>query len=64
MYKRQKQEYEAESVNLQAAIDERRAVSADCDNEIAYAQQMANEYAAPVSYTHLFSNLFIYSLIL
>ena len=41
-----KQEYEAESVNLQAAIDERRAVSADCDNEIAYAQQMANEYAA------------------
>ena len=40
-----KQEYEAESVNLQAAIDERRAVSADCDNEIAYAQQMANEYA-------------------
>lgn len=41
-----KQEYEAESINLQAAIDERRAVSADCDNEIAYAQQMANEYAA------------------
>ena len=41
-----KQEYEAESVNLQAAIDERRAVSVDCDNEIAYAQQMANEYAA------------------
>lgn len=41
-----KQEYEAESVNLQATIDERRAVSADCDNEIAYAQQMANEYAA------------------
>lgn len=41
-----KQEYEAESVNLQSAIDERRAVSADCDNEIAYAQQMANEYAA------------------
>lgn len=41
-----KQEYEAESVNLQAAIDERRAVSADCDNEIAYAQQMANEYTA------------------
>lgn len=41
-----KQEYEAESVNLQTAIDERRAVSADCDNEIAYAQQMANEYAA------------------
>ena len=41
-----KQEYEAESVNLQTAIDERKATSADYDNEIAYAQQMANEYAA------------------
>ena len=41
-----KQEQEAEQTNLQAAIDERRASSADCDNEIAYAQQMANEYAA------------------
>lgn len=41
-----KQEYEAESVNLQNAIDERKATSADYDNEIAYAQQMANEYAA------------------
>lgn len=41
-----KQEQEAEQANLQAAIDERRASSADCDNEIAYAQQMANEYAA------------------
>ena len=40
-----KQEYEAESVNLQTAIDERKATSADYDNEIAYAQQMANEYA-------------------
>jgi len=40
-----KQEQEAEQTNLQAAIDERRASSADCDNEIAYAQQMANEYA-------------------
>ena len=40
-----KQEQEAEQANLQAAIDERRASSADCDNEIAYAQQMANEYA-------------------
>lgn len=41
-----KQEYEAESVNLQVAIDERKATSANYDNEIAYAQQMANEYAA------------------
>lgn len=41
-----KQEQETEQTNLQAAIDERRASSADCDNEIAYAQQMANEYAA------------------
>ncbi|HJB89494.1 MAG TPA: C40 family peptidase [Candidatus Blautia excrementigallinarum] len=41
-----KQEYEAESVNLQTAIDERKATSANYDNEIAYAQQMANEYAA------------------
>lgn len=41
-----KQEQEAEQTHLQAAIDERRASSADCDNEIAYAQQMANEYAA------------------
>ena len=41
-----KQEQEAEQTNLQAAIDEGRASSADCDNEIAYAQQMANEYAA------------------
>lgn len=41
-----KQEYEAESVNLQGAIDERKATSANYDNEIAYAQQMANEYTA------------------
>ena len=41
-----KQEYETESVNLQSAIDEKKATSADYDNEIAYAQQMANEYAA------------------
>lgn len=41
-----KQEYEAESVNLQIAIDERKATSANYDNEIAYAQQMANEYTA------------------
>lgn len=41
-----KQEYEVESQNLQYAIDERRSLSADCDNEIAYAQQMANDYYA------------------
>ena len=40
-----KQEYEAESVNLQTQIDTKKANSADCDNEIAYAQEMANEYA-------------------
>lgn len=39
------QEYEAESQNLQYEIDVRRSASADCDNEIAYAQQMATEYA-------------------
>lgn len=41
-----KQEQETEQANLQAAIDSKRASSADCDNEIVYAQQMANEYAA------------------
>lgn len=40
-----KQEYEAESANLQYEIDVRRSASADCDNEIAYAQQMATQYA-------------------
>ena len=40
-----KQEYESESVNLQTQIDTKRANSADCDNEIAYAQQMATEYS-------------------
>ena len=40
-----KQEYESESVNLQNQIDTKKANSADCDNEIAYAQEMANEYA-------------------
>lgn len=39
------QEYEAESQNLQAQLDEKRATSADCENEIAYAQQQATEYA-------------------
>ncbi len=40
-----KQEYEAQSVDLQNQIDTKKANSADCDNEIAYAQEMANEYA-------------------
>ncbi len=40
-----KQEYEAKSQNLQAQLDEKRATSADCENEIAYAQQQATEYA-------------------
>ena len=40
-----KQEYESESVNLQTQIDTKKANSADCDNEIAYAQQQATEYA-------------------
>lgn len=44
-----KQEYEAESVNLQNAIDERRAASAECDNEIAYAEQLAADYAALIA---------------
>lgn len=41
-----KQEYEAESYNLQCQIDEKRAASANYDNEIAYAQQLANDYVA------------------
>ena len=40
-----KQEYESESVNLQTQIDTKKANSSDCDNEIAYAQQMATEYS-------------------
>ena len=40
-----KKEYEAQSVDLQNQIDTKKANSADCDNEIAYAQEMANEYA-------------------
>lgn len=44
-----KQEQEAEQANLQATIDSKRASSADCDNEIAYAQQMANDYAAIIA---------------
>ena len=56
-----KQEQEAEQANLQAAIDERRASSADCDNEIAYAQQMANEYAALIEQQQAFRSMMDYS---
>ncbi len=37
---------EEESSELNYQIDVRKQSSADCDNEIAYAQQQANEYAA------------------
>ncbi|MDC7289286.1 NlpC/P60 family protein [Blautia schinkii] len=37
--------YEEQSANLQYQIDVKRANSADCENEIAYAQQQATEYA-------------------
>lgn len=40
-----KASYEEQSVVLQGQIDEKRASSADCENEIAYAQQQATEYA-------------------
>ena len=40
-----KEEYEAQQSNLQYQLDVTRANSADCDNEIAYAQQQATEYA-------------------
>ena len=40
-----KQEYEAQQSNLQYQLDVTRANSADCENEIAYAQQQATEYA-------------------
>lgn len=41
-----KNEKEAESFNLQSTIDQKRVASADCDNEIVYAQQLANDYIA------------------
>lgn len=41
-----KNEKEAESANLQSTIDQKRTASADCDNEIVYAQQLANDYIA------------------
>ena len=37
---------EEQSEELAVQIDIRKASSADCDNEIAYAQSQANEYAA------------------
>ena len=40
-----KEEYEAQQSNLQYQLDVTRANSADCENEIAYAQQQATEYA-------------------
>lgn len=40
-----KEEYEAQQDNLQYQLDVTRANSADCENEIAYAQQQATEYA-------------------
>ena len=40
-----KASYEEQSYNLQTQIDEKKAVSADYENEIAYAQQQAEEYA-------------------
>ncbi len=40
-----KQEYEAESANLQYEIDVRKSASASAESEIAYAQEMATQYA-------------------
>ena len=40
-----KEEYEAQQSNLLYQLDVTRANSADCENEIAYAQQQATEYA-------------------
>ena len=40
-----KEEYEAQQSNFQYQLDVTRANSADCENEIAYAQQQATEYA-------------------
>lgn len=37
--------YQEQSVILQQQLDETRAASANAENEIAYAQQQANEYA-------------------
>ncbi len=40
-----KSSYEEQSYVLQGQIDEKKAASADYENEIAYAQQQATEYA-------------------
>ena len=40
-----KASYEEQSYNLQCQIDAKKAESADYENEIAYAQQQATEYA-------------------
>ncbi|MDO5136156.1 MAG: NlpC/P60 family protein [Eubacteriales bacterium] len=40
-----KQEYEAESQNLQYQLEVKRATSADCEDEIAYAEMQATQYA-------------------
>lgn len=40
-----KKSYEDQSYVLQCKIDEKKAASADFDNELAYAQQKAQEYA-------------------
>ena len=40
-----KTEYEIQSQNLEYQLEVKRANSADCENEIAYAQQQATEYA-------------------
>ena len=40
-----KASYEEQSYILQVQLENKRAVSADCENEIAYAQQQATEYA-------------------
>ncbi|MDO4518678.1 MAG: hydrolase, partial [Eubacteriales bacterium] len=37
--------YEEQSVQLQAQIDQKKAESSNCDNEIAYAAEVANQYA-------------------
>ena len=40
-----KASYEEQSYNLQCQIDQKKSESADYENEIAYAQQQATEYA-------------------
>ena len=40
-----KASYEQQSYDLQCQIDQKKSESADYENEIAYAQQQATEYA-------------------